>query len=268
MLDKQDAIRKAPDEILDALQCLAPLDPKTIWAAARKQMSKREFELFELATFLGEEADQAQKAGAYLASCLLCAAAVEALLAQMCLQREPDVTQTKQYLSSTRKKPKLYRQVIAAWSLEQLISVADELAWIPANIVDEKFRGALAEGYREVIRTTHPELGESEVEEGARSFIERPGPAMMRLTQSLRNSIHAGKWLRGRNRFVAENFVDWCKLGSALGTEIVYCLMYQMISQITPALREEIQRLNSMLDSLPPRLRTTLLERVKAELKL
>jgi hypothetical protein len=264
--DKQKDIERASAEILEALMCLGPSSPEDILATMRREMDPLELQMFDLATFYEQEVIKAQKAEAHLAACLMCGALNEALLAFMCLRYEPEVSATSQYNFSTRKRQRPFREVIADWHFEQFIKVAEENNWIPHDIVDDNVKTALADGFRELMPITHPNMTEQEIEQGAQAFFQYPGTALLRLTQNLRNSIHAGKWMRSKRPFVAEHFIEWCRFGTVLGAEVRMCLLHLIMQRDTKKFSDKISQLNKMLDKLPPEYRKLFEEQFRAKL--
>jgi hypothetical protein len=202
VVDKLKAIEDSGQEVMASIGGLIALTPEEILRGMRHVMDPKELQMFDLADFCEGETIKAQNANAHFAACLMGAAMNEAILAFMCLRFESDVRATKQFGYSTRKRPREFREVVGDWSFEQFISVAEQLEWIPAHIVDEPYKDVLAEGFRELMPVTHPEMSSEEIEAGASSFYKFPGTAMLRMTQELRNAVHAGRWLRGKAGFV------------------------------------------------------------------
>ena len=268
MVDKQKDIEQATQDIVRNLQCILPTSPEEITKAMRQCMDAIELRMFDLAHFCEQETIRSQKAEAHLAACLMGAAMNEALLALMCLQYESDVTTTTQFRYSTRKKPRPFRDVIADWKLEQFIKVAEEREWISAGIVSEEIKIALAEGFRELMPITHPEMTEEAIMRGAESFFVYPGTAMLRMTQDLRNAIHAGKWMRSKSPFVAEHFTQWCHFATHLSGEIRMCLLHLIMKRNSKVATEKMLELSEMLDKLPPAYRALFEEQVRAQLHL
>lgn len=266
MYDKQKDIERATAEIQEQLAHLVPSGPEDVLAAIRQQMDPLELQMFDLATFYEQEVIKAQQAEAYLAACLMCGAMNEALLALMCIKYESEVTSTSQYRNSTHKKPRPFRDVIGDWHFEQFINVAEECNWIPANIVDDRAKTALADGFRELMPITHPTMSEEEIERGAQAFFQYPGTALLRFTQDLRNSIHAGRWMRTKRQFVAEHFAEWCRFGTLLAAEVRMCLLHLIATRDTSKVADQLEQLNQMLDQLPPEYKKLFEENIRAKL--
>jgi hypothetical protein len=157
--DKLSKIEQASQGLLRNLQSVFPASPEKIVEAMRRCMDAKELQMYDLALFCEQEMIRAQQAKAHFSACLMGAAMNEALLALMCLKYEPDVIATKQFKYSTKKKPRPFRDVIAEWKFEQFITIAEEREWIPSEIVDQNVKIALAEGFRELMPITHPEMG-------------------------------------------------------------------------------------------------------------
>jgi hypothetical protein len=268
MADKKMRIEQESRNIVRSLQSILPASPEEITNAMRQCMDAKQLQMFDLAHFCEQETIRAQEAKAHFAACLMGAAMNEALLALMCLKYEPDVVATSQFKYSTRKKPRPLRDVIADWSFEQFIKVAEEREWIPAGIVSQEIKTALAGGFRELMPITHPEMTEEAITRGAESFFVYPGTAMLRMTQELRNAIHAGKWMRSKNTFVAEHFTEWCHFATILSGEIRLCLLHLMVERDSKVANDKMLALTKMLDGLSPECRLIFEEQVRAKLKL
>jgi hypothetical protein len=195
---------------------------------------------------------KSNNAGAYFSSSLMGAAMCEAMLALMCLVFETDVRETRQFHHSTKKlNTVIYRSVVSNWSFEQFICVSEECNWIPANIVEKDIITGLADGFRELMPMSHPEMSEEEIERGAATFLDNPGSAILRMTQTLRNSIHAGSWLRRRTSFDADAFEGWCRLAISLSAEIRLCLMHQFMSRVGNVANVALEKLKQQIAQLP-----------------
>ena len=225
MKDKLTEIESKSQEMLQAMQEVVQLEPGELIDAMRRYMDAHQLRMFDLALLCEQETIKAQTAGAHLAACLMGAAMNEALLALMCLKYEPEASATKQFTYSKRKKLRPFREVISDWHFEQFIGVAEECNWIPSQIVDDEIKAALAEGFKELMPISHPEMSASDVARGAQAFFIYPGTAMLRMTQTLRNAIHAGRWMKSSSPLVAEHFTQWCQLATHLCGEIRLCLL-------------------------------------------
>jgi hypothetical protein len=244
------------------------MNSEELSSSMRRFMDPKELEMFDLAIYLEGETIRAQNAGAHLAACLMGASMNEAFLALMCLKYETDVMETKQYKYSTqKKKARAFREVLGDWKLEQFITVAEEREWIPADIVSEDVKVALAEGFRELMPITRPEMTEEEISSGAASFFAYPGTAMLRMTQKLRNAVHAGRWMRGKTPFVAEHFEEWCQFATRLSGEIRDCLLHLVLQRDSKKAAEKLSKLSEMLNRLPPNLRADFKNQMAEKLK-
>lgn len=266
MTDKQKQIEQASQGIVRNLRGILPTSPEEITKAMRRCMDPKQLQMFDLAHFCEQETIRAQGAKAHLAACLMGAAMNEALLALMCLKYEAEVVATKQFKNSTRKKSRPFRDVIADWSFEQFINVAEELAWIPSAIVSQDIKAALAGGFRELMPITHPEMTQEAITRGAELFFVYPGTAMLRMTQNLRNAIHAGKWMRSKRSFVAEHFSEWCQLATILSGEIRLCLLHLIMVRDSKVANEKMSELAKMLDKLPPQYRLLVKQQFRTKL--
>lgn len=218
----------------------------------RKTMDPMQIKMFDLALYCETEMLKSHNAKAHVAACLMGAAMNEALISLMCLKFEAEVKRTRQFANSKKKNPsRPFRDVIAQWSLQQFNTVVEECNWIPSKVVDDIYKQALADRFRELMPVTHPEMSAEEIETGARACFEYPASALLRMAQELRNAIHAGHWLRGKRPFVAESFTMWCQFATHLCGEIRLCLFQQIFEAELPNALEKLTDLRSRLDALP-----------------
>jgi hypothetical protein len=267
MKDKQEYIEQTSAQILKGVQALVDISPDQIRDAMRRCMDEKQLQMYDLALFCEGEMLKARETNANLAACLMGAAMSEALLALMCLKYEGDVINTNQYGYSTRKKQhRTFRDVIGDWKFEQFICVAEELDWIPSGIVDENCKLALSEGFRELMPITHPEMTAEQINLGANSFHTHPSTAMLRMTQTLRNAIHAGRWMRGKSSFVPEHFTQWCRFSTLLSGEIRMCLLIRITERDSVVLAKQMQELSKMLETLPPKYQSLFEQEIKTRL--
>ena len=120
--------------------------------------------LIVIATFYNHEARRCAKSRAYLAACVMQVSALEAALQAMCFMYPQDVKRTPTF---QRKRFRKSRYKALAFSLYELINIADELAWFPPKKVTWGKRTTLT-GFAHEIR-------------------------------QLRNFVHPGVWARERN---------------------------------------------------------------------
>ena len=195
----------------------------------RAIMDPKQLLIYDLALRCETEMLKCNGAEAYFAGCLMGAAMNEALLMLLCLFYTDEVKSTRQYGWSTKKdKRSAFRDVVGTWKLDQFIRVAEELAWISNDVVAPEFVIPLADAYRELAPISNPEMDPDDIEKGAAAFHAAPGPAMLRMIQDLRNSIHSGKWIRGERLLRAPDFDGWCRIAIHVSAEIRNCLIYLM----------------------------------------
>jgi hypothetical protein len=114
-------------------------------------LSDEEFNQLQhtISTYRRETA-KCRKAGAYLAGCVMAAASLEALLLGM-VQCFPEEALSAPSCPKRRTGPKKLRQ----WGLSELLAVARELTWLPAELTrQDEFdtnRAAIGD-YTEVVR--------------------------------------------------------------------------------------------------------------------
>jgi hypothetical protein len=264
-MNKQRIIAEAGESINQAMVSIMRIpDGSNITDVYRKLMDSSQVELLDLALYCESEMIKTSQSGANFSSCLMGAAMNEAFLALMCILFEQDVKATRQYHHSTKKsKNTPYRDVISHWSFDNFIRVSEECNWIPSNIVDREIVTALAEGFRELMPMTHPELSEAEIERGAAAFFDAPGSSMMRMSQSLRNTIHAVNWMRRRSAFNATAFEDWCKFATVLCGEIRLCLMQHVIGHLAIIANAKLLNFKEMLVELPKEAHTLLETKIR-----
>ena len=266
-MDKKAYIQAGGEKVLEDLQRIVPLSREEAIAAMRQAMNRDELQMYDLAVFCEGESLRAHESGSHFAACLMSSAMNEAFLGLLVLRYKERVKATKQYGYSSRKKPSWsYEQVVSKWALEQLIAVAEELKWIPADIVDETIKVALAEGYRELMPLTEPEMSPSEIDAGASQILLSPGPIMLRTTQSLRNGIHALRWMKSKSPFVAEHFAKWCHFATLLGAETALCLIHRFLAEQAEKVNAMLRDLTKVVGCLPPDARAFVVRNIQAKI--
>lgn len=254
MKDKLEKLLDASNSLMS--QFMDPgvtgISDEHIRQVMRRIMDPKEIQMFDLGLYCETEMLKAHRADAHMAACLMGAAMNEALICLMCLRFEEEVKGTEQFANSTRKRLRPFRDVVGDWSLQQFNTVVEQCGWIPRDVVDDIFKQALADGFRELMPISHPEMTAEEIEAGAQCFFDSPATALLRMTQDLRNTIHAGKWLRDSKPFVPEHFTMWCKFATHLCGEIRLCLFQRILDAELPKALEKLTDFNKMINSLPP----------------
>jgi hypothetical protein len=216
----------------------------------RAIMDPKHLLVYDLALQCEEEMLKCSAASAYFAGCLMGAAMNEALLSLLCMFYEDDVKNTSQYARSTKKgKPSTFRKIVGTWGLDQFINVAEQLSWIPNNVVAPEFVLPLSDAYRELAAISHPELLPHEIERRTVAFRTSPGSAMLRMLQDLRNTIHSGKWIRGE-RALNVAHLDWCRIAIFVSAEIRSCLLHLMVQRNIPVLEAAKARFDEAMEKL------------------
>jgi hypothetical protein len=231
MIDKESSIRQSIAAIDRVFVELLNMRVETTEATdfLRAIMDPKQLLIYDLALRRETEMLKCNGAEAYFAGCLMGAAMNEALLMLLCLFYNDEVKRTKQYEWSTRRdKRSAFRDVVGTWRLEQFIRVAEELAWIPNDVVAPEFVIPLSDAYRELAPISNPEMRHDDIEKAAAAFHAAPGPAMLRMIQDLRNSIHSGKWIRSGRVLRAPHFDGWCRIAIHISAEIRNCLIHLM----------------------------------------
>jgi hypothetical protein len=178
------------------------------------------------------------------------AAMNEALLSLLCMLYEDEVKKTPQFARSARKAgTRTFRKVVGAWAFDQFINVAEQLSWIPNDVVAPEFVLPLSDAYSELTAISHPELLPPEIEKRANAFRTSPGSAMLRMLQDLRNTIHSGKWIRGERLFNVAH-VDWCRIAILVAAEIRSCLIQLMIQRNAPVLEAAKAKFDDAMEKL------------------
>jgi hypothetical protein len=253
MIDKELALRDgvaAVNKMMAEALHLQAGTPET-HNFLRSIMDPKHLLLYDLALRCETEMLKCDKTEAFFAGCLMGAAMNEALLSLLCLFYEDEVKGTKQYTRSTKNKTKsTFREIIAAWSLDQLIHVAEQLSWIPRNVAAPEFALALADAYRELAPISYPGILPEAIEERASKFEVEPGPAMLRMLQELRNTIHSGKWLRGERILNPAHFDGWCRIAIHVSAEIRSCLVHLMAMKNIAHLTAAKAKLDDVLADL------------------
>lgn len=89
--------------------------------------------LGKLANFYKREADKCLRGRAYLAACVMQAAALEAFLQAMCFLYPEDIKKTTVYQKKKKNGFRRKRNKALDFKYFELINIADELSWFPAK---------------------------------------------------------------------------------------------------------------------------------------
>jgi hypothetical protein len=94
---------------------------------------------------------------------------------------------------------------------------------------------------------SYPQMSNEKIDAGAAEFSTRPGLAMLRLVQELRNSIHAGPWVRGDRVLDLTHFEGWCRVAIRVSAEIRDCLIHVICVEGMPKFSRQIARLDEQI---------------------
>jgi hypothetical protein len=182
------------------------------------------------------------------------AAMNEALIALLCLLFEDRVKQTQFYLKAQQRET--YAAMVGNWKFEHLIRVVDELSWIPGDVLAPEMLAALVEVHRELMPVSYPDMPAEEIEARAGEFKKRPGTAMLRLIQDLRNSIHAGAWIRANRVLDITHFEGWCRVAIHVSAEIRNCLFHVISVEGMPKFNHSVAVFNEQILQLKERFKS------------
>jgi hypothetical protein len=168
-------------------------------------------------------------ANANFSGCLAGAAMIEAFLLLFCVLDEPAVKRAKSF-HAFAKKNKPYADLVAHWTLKELIPLSEELQWIGATVVEKDLVTALVDGYYEMLPMARPGITQEEMGKLAEALRKHPDVALLLLMQSMRNLVHAGRCIRLRKNLPSDDFSDWAKLIMVLTVEIRDCLILRLSS--------------------------------------
>ncbi|HEY1219285.1 MAG TPA: hypothetical protein VGF03_10135 [Bryobacteraceae bacterium] len=254
MTDKAQALQQALSSVKGTAGELFGLDEERgqLTDVLRQIMDPKQVMVYDLALRCETEMLACERQQAYFSACLMGAAMNEALISLLCLLFEDRVTQTQRY--SKAKQRETYALVVGRWSFEDLVCVADELYWIPDHIVAPEMMAPLAAVYRELMPISDPEMSAEEIDARAGKFTTRPGLAMLRLVQELRNSIHAGPWIRGQRVLNLTHFEGWCRIATRVSAEIRDCLFHVMVVEGMPKFNRQVAEFEEHISGIKERL--------------
>lgn len=217
----------------------------------RKYVPPEFQKLQALCLFLEKDFLKAKDGGAYFSACISGAAMIEAFLLVLCWSNQDAVTALDIY----RKHAKT-RSFDAAWaslSLETLIEIAHALQWIPADIVRVELRTSMAAAYEELASSRG--LPQEEIEASKNALMQRPAVALFDLMREIRNSLHAGRWIRERRAFNPEPFDEWSQFGVVMIAEIRDCLAIKFAKDMQTRVSEAAAKYQRVLSELEGNLR-------------
>ncbi len=181
-------------------------------------------ELFRVITFYAFESDRCRQSNAYFSACLMLASAIEGLLATLCLFSEQQVEQTTIYKSIKEKEGDNYRKKILDTTLEKYIQLAEQLSWVPSDVIASDLFSAAVQDFPAVSRNLFPKDSEAKLSAKLEEFKVKPGIEMLRLLQHMRNLVHANRWPRLGITIASPEFESDCKFVYSIACQVMYCL--------------------------------------------
>jgi hypothetical protein len=186
------------------------------------------------------------KAKAYFLGCLSGAAMIEAFLLMLCWLNKNEVMMATSY--QKQAKTKTFEKVWGSLSFETLIEIAEELKWITTDLVKMDLKNALALGYEEIAAAKG--LDAETIVRGKEAFMLHPAIALFDLVRSLRNFLHAGRWVRQNKVFNVEPFEEWCHLGIALIAELRDCLVVKFTRDLQDKFKKSVVEFEDAIKKL------------------
>lgn len=202
--------------------------------------------LQDLCLFLEKEFLNSEKAQAYFSACLSGAAMIEAFLLLLCWMNKDEVSQTAVY--KKHAKTRAFDTVWGSLSFETLIEIAEDLKWIPSELVKADLRTAIALSYEEI--AVSQKLDPETIAKRKEALFAHPATALFGLTRILRNCLHAGRWVRQNKAFNAEPFAEWSHLGVILIAEIRDCLVIKFTQDIQKQLSNSLAKFQTSIANL------------------
>lgn len=168
------------------------------------------------------------EANAYFPACVMSASMLEALLLLLCMLNDGSVATTKRYRDRAGKSPDDFDGTIFRLGLEDFIEISAELNWVPASLIDEGWKTALPNDFRELVALRHPNMSKDRLEAHANSLIKTPAYSLMLLLNTMRNRMHPGKWIRQKHELENEEaFSAWAHVALHAAAHIRDCLLQQ-----------------------------------------
>lgn len=214
----------------------------------RQLMKPMQLAIYDFTVVCETQMLKCDKAGAYLAGCMMGAAMNEALLSLLCLFYEESVKETRHYKTATQRET--YEAMVGNWKFEHLIRIAAELKWIPNDVVKPELIACLKDVYIELTPIDYPHMKQGEIDKGAEEFDTNSGIALLRLIQELRNSIHSGKWIRGGRNLIPSNLDDWCRVSIYVSAEVRDCLIHLMVDKNVGLFQQRAAQLDEQVIKL------------------
>jgi hypothetical protein len=169
-----------------------------------------------------------QDAKAYFAACVMGASMLEALLLLLCMLNTAPVVATKRYKERAGKGRGDFDGTICRLGLEDFVEISAELNWVPASLIDDGWKTALPEDFRELMAARHPNMNKIDREVHANSLITNPAYSLMFILNMMRNKMHPGKWIRQKHELQsAEAFFTWSNVALVAAAHIRDCLLQQ-----------------------------------------
>jgi hypothetical protein len=188
------------------------------------------------------------EAKAYFPACVMSASMLEALLLLLCMLKAESVATTKRYKDRAGRSPDDFDGTIFRLGLEDFIEISAELNWVPASLIDEGWKTALPNDFRELVALRHPNMSKDRLEAHANSLTKTPAYSLMLLLNTIRNKMHPGKWIRQKHELENEEaFSTWAHVALYAAAHIRDCLLQQnQASLLEYCKRLMIERLGSL----------------------
>jgi hypothetical protein len=168
----------------------------------------------------------------------MAASMLETFLLLLCMLNSAPVAATKRYKERAGKGHD-FDGTICRLGLEDFVEISAELNWVPASLIDDGWKTALPDDFRELMGTRHPNMRKIDREAHANSLITNPAYSLMFILNMMRNKMHPGKWIRQKHELQSEEaFSTWSNVALVAAAHIRDCLLQQHQAALLEYCRE------------------------------
>ena len=197
---------------------------------AAGQLAPKSFKTFaDTADFFYLEATNASKGGAMLAACIMSGAAVEAALLVLAFLYQDEV-----FSSDIFKNRKFRRSDICVSQLQfaELIELSRKFSWIPSELIAERIKQLMRVHEGILVALLYGDTT-------SRYLPSDPAQAILRFLNTMRNSVHAGRFVQMNRK------PDDLSVNQAC--HVAYLLSNEMLQSIAVTMKREGSRITKFM---------------------
>lgn len=235
-------IEAANRELLPLANSLLGTSAQTFDALIDSILPPKILELKRLAVMYEAQMVLGKDAKAYYSACVMGASMVEAILLILCFFNHEKVKRTRRYVERCGSNNEFDKRMLRL-GLDDLIEIADELKWVPEDLIDKGWKNALPNEFRAMALERRPNQPKEKAEQLAAWVSSNSALVLMRLLITMRNRVHPGRWVRQNHQLVDDTaFNTWSQVVVVAAAHLRDCLFAELQSAMNAFLLELIQQ--------------------------